>query len=264
MTDPDLTTGRTPAITTPVSRFLAVANVARSVAFYRDVLGFAAVSTRTDEAKEGLPSEVELINGPARILIGAQGTAVDSTGDLRPRGAAMIFFETNDVAGMRELVLSRGGKPSELEKVNWIKYRVFQVHDPDGHTLWFGQSYQEPDLAPASDRQLRQLLPELPVSDVSAAVAYYQKVLGFRINYAQDDLGVMDRDDVTLVLIPRSAKQGTGSCYAYIRDADALHAELTARGADVQGRPVSRPWGLRDFSVLDLDGNRLTFGQTFE
>jgi hypothetical protein len=26
----------------------------------------------------------------------------------------------------------------------------------------------------------------------------------------------------------------------------------------------SHPWGLRDFRVLDLEGNRITFAQTFE
>lgn len=49
-----------------------------------------------------------------------------------------------------------------------------------------------------------------------------------------------------------------------MRDADALHAELVGRGASVQGAPVSRPWGLRDFRVLDLEGNRITFPQPFE
>jgi hypothetical protein len=34
--------------------------------------------------------------------------------------------------------------------------------------------------------------------------------------------------------------------------------------ADVQGEPVSHPWGLRDFQVLDLEGNRVTLGQPFE
>jgi len=176
----------------------------------------------------------------------------------------MLFFETDDVAGLREVVLSRGGEPTELEKVSWIKYRMFQLQDPDGHTLWFGQSFQEPDPAPAPDRQIRKLLPELPVSDVAAAVTYYQKALGFEINYVQDDLGVMYRDDVTLLLIPRTENRSTGSCYAYIRDADALHAELVSRGANVLDEPVSMPWGLRQFPVLDLDGNRITFGQTFE
>ncbi|MGH9260892.1 MAG: VOC family protein, partial [Acidimicrobiales bacterium] len=80
---------------------------------------------------------------------------------------------------------------------------------------------------------------------------------GFGVNYAQDDFGVMYRDAVTLLLIPRSERhQGIGSCYVYVRDADALHAELVAKGATVQGTPVSHPWGLRDFQVLDLEGNR--------
>jgi catechol 2,3-dioxygenase-like lactoylglutathione lyase family enzyme len=112
---------------------------------------------------------------------------------------------------------------------------------------------------------LRKSLPELPVSDVPAAVAHYRDVLGFRINHAQDDIGVMDRDQVTVILIPRTAQHGgIGSCYVYIRDADGLHAELIARGARVLEEPVSMPWGLRQFRVLDQDGNQITFGQTFE
>jgi len=47
-------------------------------------------------------------------------------------------------------------------------------------------------------------------------------------------------------------------------DADALHSQLTAKGTRVQGPPVSHPWGLRDFTVLDLEDNRITFAQTFE
>ena len=74
----------------------------------------------------------------------------------------------------------------------------------------------------------------------------------------------MDRDDNTILLIVRTGRHsGIGSCYVYLRDADALHAELLAKGANVQGEPISYPWGLRDFRVLDLAGNRMTFGQTF-
>jgi len=32
----------------------------------------------------------------------------------------------------------------------------------------------------------------------------------------------------------------------------------------VLGEPESHPWGLRDFVVLDPEGNELTFGQPFE
>ena len=108
-------------------------------------------------------------------------------------------------------------------------------------------------------------MPELPLDDVPAGVAYYRDVLGFKVNYAQHDIGVMDRDDVRILLIARTrAHRGAGSCYVYVSDADALHAELTGKGAEVQGEPVSRPWGLREFAVLDPEHNRITFGQPFE
>jgi uncharacterized glyoxalase superfamily protein PhnB len=166
---------------------------------------------------------------------------------------------------MRRDVVARGGAASELEKVNWIKRQVFQTRDPDGHMLWFAQSFQEPDRPKDPSRQLMQMLPGLPLSDVAAGIEYYQRVLGFQVNYAQHDLGVMDRDDVTVLLIQRRPEHsGVSFCEAYVRDADALHTELVGRGADVQGEPVSHPWGLRDFHVLDLEGNRITFAQPFE
>ena len=251
---------RWPAITAPMSRFLSVVDTSRSIAFYRDILGFEVQSGRGDEA----PSDVEVVHGPARIWLGVHDTAVDGAGRHRPPGAAILFFQTDDVSAMHACVLARGGTPSEVAKVNWIKMRMFEVRDPDGHTLWFGQSFQEP--GPSDPLPLlRKALPELPLNDVPAGVAYYRDVLGFGVNYEQHDLGVMDRDAVTVLLIARTPRhKGIGSCYVYIRDADALHAELKANGANVLDDPVSHPWGLREFHVLDLEGNRLTFGQTFE
>jgi catechol 2,3-dioxygenase-like lactoylglutathione lyase family enzyme len=117
----------------------------------------------------------------------------------------------------------------------------------------------------ASHRQLEKIMPEFPLNDVSAGVQYYRDVLGFTVNYAQHEIGVMDRDDVRLLLIERTERhKGIGSCYVYVDDADALHAELRVKGARVLDEPVSRPWGLREFRVLDLEGNQLTFGQPFE
>ena len=112
---------------------------------------------------------------------------------------------------------------------------------------------------------LEKVMPELPLDDVPAAVAHYRDVLGFRVNYQQHDIGVMDRDAIRVLLIARTERhRGIGSAYVYVENADALCAELRAKGANVQGEPVSRPWGLREFEVLDPEGNRLTFGQPFE
>lgn len=108
-------------------------------------------------------------------------------------------------------------------------------------------------------------MPELPMDNVPEAVAWYRDKLGFSINYEQHDIGVMDRDKVRLLLIARTEKHtGIGSCYIYVHDADLLFAELSEKGVTILHEPINRPWGLREFPVIDPEGNRITFGQPFE
>jgi predicted enzyme related to lactoylglutathione lyase len=253
---------RAKKIASPAMRFLPVADFTRSIAFYRDVVGF-----EVKEQEDG----VEAIMGPARIRFGKQGYEPGGVAFQTPRrpGSAILFLESEDVAATHAAIRTRGGSPSDIERVNWIKMRMFEIRDPDGNVVWFGQSYHKNQDSPsrrgAQPQGLRQALPALPFDDVPGAVAYYRDVLGFRINYQQADLGVMDRDAITILLIARTARhKGIGSFEVYVSDADVLYEELSAKGANVLGPPVSRPWGLRDFTVVDPEGNQITFAQTFE
>lgn len=239
-------------ITAPVSRHLDVDDVSRSVVYYRDVLGFAV------REPESADAPIALTLGPARLTIGSRRSG-------EPARRSSVFFETSDVDAMHRMLAERGANPTAPEEVNWIKLRLFEVRDPDGNVLWFGRAFDQPNDTPTRRKTLRKIMPELPLSDVPAGVAHYHDVLGFEINYQQQDLGVMDREGQRLLLIARTERHtGIGSCCFYVTDADALHAELVAAGANVQGEPVSQPWGLREFTVLDLEGNRLSFAQTFE
>ena len=230
-------------IVAPVSRRLPVADLARSAAFYRNVLGFEIQQSN---------HSMEAVNGPALLHFDPAGS-----------GPAMVFFETDDVEAAHSAIRARGVSASELVKVNWVKMRMFEMRDPDGNTLWFGQSYDQPDTPRPGVFQ--KALPRLPLTDLAAGIAYYRGVLGFRVNYRDENIGVMDRDEVTVLLVPRDeVHQGVGSAYFYIENADKLCAELRASGANVAGDPVSLPWGLREFSVKDPEGNQLYFGQTFE
>ena len=247
-------------VASPVMRFLPVADLSRSIAFYRDVLRF-----QIREEKD----VVEAVMGPARIRFGKEGYAPTDWNTAKGPGSAILFLQSEDVDALHAVVRSRGGKPSGIERVNWIKMRMFEIRDPDGNVLWFGQSYHvdqdSPSRRDAQPPGLRQALPALPFDDLKAAVAYFRDVLGFRINYQQADLGVMDRDAISVLLIARTAEyKGIGSFSVYVSDADALYEELLANGAKILGPPVSRPWGLRDFTVVDPEGNRITFAQTFE
>jgi len=240
-----------PTIVAPVSRHLDVVDLVRAVTFYRDTLGFE-VHAHADHS-------AELTLGPARITLGRREPGAGTA------GRSILFFETDDVAATYDILAARGAEPTEPEIVNWIKMRMIEIRDPDGNALWFGTGIKGGHERPRHQPMLRKVMPELPLTNVTAGVVHYRDVLGFEVNYSQHDIGVMDRDDMRVLLIARSAGHtGIGSCAFYVTDADALHAELVARGATVQGPPVSRPWGLREFSVLDPEGNRLTFAQTFE
>lgn len=251
---------RAKKVASPVMRFLPVANLNRSISFYRDVLGF---EIREEE------DSVEAVMGPARIRFGKEGYAPTDWSKSEPPGSAILFLESRDVEALQAAVRARGGKPGAIKKVNWIKMRMFEIRDPDANVVWFGQSYHKHQDSPSrrdGQRQgMWQALPELPCSDVGAAVIWYRDVLGFRINYQQPGLGVMDRDAISVLLIARTEQQkGIGSCEVFVSDVDVLYEELLSKGARILGPPVSHPWGLREFRVIDPEGNRITFGQTFE
>lgn len=246
-----------PTITAPVSRHLGTKDIQAAISFWCDVLGFEESETTSQALRE-------VTLGEASVRLGAHDRGPLLEGGPRAPGSAVVFFHTNDVEGLHALVRSRGGQPSELEKVNGLKMRVFEVRDPDEHALWFGQSYQR--ATPASPpAMIQEALPELPFSDVNAAARHYETALGFGVNHEEPGFAVMYRDKATILLIPRTERHGgIGSVFFYVKDVDALYAELLASGADLQGEPVSQPWGIRMFSVLDVEGNELGFGQTFE
>lgn len=109
--------------------------------------------------------------------------------------------------------------------------------------------------------------PVLVVQDVVRAVDHYRDALGFRVEFVYGEptfYAGVERDDVVIHL--QAAKQtkrtpGHGAINIFVTDVDALYAELKGRGAKVQNEPKDYDYGMRDFDVLDLDGNQLSFGQ---
>lgn len=243
-----------PSVVAPAMRFVPVTNLEASLAFYSDKLGFTEKELQSDY---GVGAKVEMSLGPAHIQLCPMQNGEGFE-------ARIFFFESDQVRELREWVEQRGARPSEVQRVNWIKMEMFEVRDPDGNVIWFGQSFHEPDKEQPRP-MLEKSLPHLPVSDIAKAVRYYCDVLGFKIDYSDENIGVIYRDQVTLLLIPKTEDyKGISSCSAYIEDADKLHAELVGSGANILAPPVSRPWGLRDFTIADPDGNRITLAQPFE
>ena len=62
-----------------------------------------------------------------------------------PAEPAILFFETNRAGELRAAIEKRGGVVSPLQKMNLLKIEMFEVRDPDGHAIWFGESFQHAD-----------------------------------------------------------------------------------------------------------------------
>jgi uncharacterized glyoxalase superfamily protein PhnB len=246
-----------PAIVSPVAKSIPIRNAKLSAEFYRRVLRFERLQELGDFGNPHR-SAIEMIRGPVRIQL-----------SLEPAAPVIVFLETDDVIGMHLDIANQGGNPSEIQQVNQLQQTMFEVRDPDGNVLWFGKPLGEPGATEVARGDgapfLEKAIPEFVLDRVSEGQEHYEEVLGFSVNYSQSNLAILDRDNFRLLLTQRTdQEQGTGSAYVYVRRVDDLYEELKAKGANVVGDVVSRPWGLREFHVLDPEGNHLTFAQTFE
>jgi uncharacterized glyoxalase superfamily protein PhnB len=114
--------------------------------------------------------------------------------------------------------------------------------------------------------ELPGTVPEIPVSDVLAATAYYRDALHFAVDWVAADIALagVSRDQCRLFLAGPSfrADSGNGSPVSTwinlsSKDAvDALYRAWRTSNAILLSEPESKPWGLHEFTAADPDGNR--------
>jgi catechol 2,3-dioxygenase-like lactoylglutathione lyase family enzyme len=107
----------------------------------------------------------------------------------------------------------------------------------------------------------------LAVSNVGRSLAFFMDKLGFRVEFRMGDpveYAIIERDMVSLHLMPASrdpAALGQARIYVFAAGVDALHEELRALGFPIEVAPKDLSYGMREMSLRDPDGNRLTFGE---
>ena len=104
-------------------------------------------------------------------------------------------------------------------------------------------------------------VPELPVADVERAQQHYRDALGFEIGwlYPGKEIGAVSRDDVAIFFRRRSQPFEPAVHWVFAPDIEATHNELRSLGAKIVEPLEKKAWGLRQFTVEDLDGNRFYF-----
>lgn len=121
--------------------------------------------------------------------------------------------------------------------------------------------------------------PFIKCSDLSRSLSFYTDTLDFIVRIATDpdpaafmsNYALIERDGC-LVHLSAHASDGAFGSLNYIRvdNIDELYQQLIERGLNILHpdtppaltiKLVEQSWGMKEFSVVDPDKNKLTFGQ---
>jgi catechol 2,3-dioxygenase-like lactoylglutathione lyase family enzyme len=122
---------------------LVVADVERSVAFYRDTLGFSVQATVPDAA----PYVFAIVSaGPFEIFLNAPEQAVAEYPAFKDRaigGTLTLFIEVTGIeeswAGLKDVATV--ALPLETK---WYGMTEFAIADPDGYLITFAERKEAP------------------------------------------------------------------------------------------------------------------------
>ena len=106
-------------------------------------------------------------------------------------------------------------------------------------------------------------IPKLASLNIERSLTFFER-LGFTRLHTSDDYGVARRDSVSvhfwLCSDPRTPKE-TG-CRISVKAIGELFETYSKLGVvHPNGQLESKPWGMREFSILDADGNLVTFNE---
>src|SRR5262249_14018654 len=112
-----------------------------------------------------------------------------------------------------------------------------------------------------SEIRILGTVPVIPVTDVTDAIAFYDEALAFTLAFQQGEYAGVERGAAQLHLDGVvNAAAGQVTVRVSVEGVDALYAEIERKGVVDPTEPLNtKPWGARQFSVLDCCGNRLTF-----
>lgn len=105
----------------------------------------------------------------------------------------------------------------------------------------------------------------LSVPDIRAAVDFYTTRLGFQCSFLYGEppaFAGVNLGEMQMFLQEGPPSPQGCSVFFVVGDADALHDYHRGNGVEIAASIDDRPYGIRDYSVRDLNGYSLTFGHS--
>lgn len=116
---------------------------------------------------------------------------------------------------------------------------------------------------------LTEIHPKLPMRDKSLTIDYYINKLGFK-NFSDKDFEgylMIGKDNIQIHFFEfkeLNPQENYGQVYIRTNNIEKLYQTLLNNNITIHpnGHLETKPWGQREFSLLDPDNNLLTFGQS--
>lgn len=116
---------------------------------------------------------------------------------------------------------------------------------------------------------LNDIHPKLPMRNKVATKDYYVNKLGFQIlgNDDFDNYLMVCKDAIQIHFFEfkeLNPDENYGQVYIRTKEIDTLYQNFLANQILIHpnGKLETKPWGQKEFSLLDPDNNLLTFGQS--
>jgi hypothetical protein len=116
---------------------------------------------------------------------------------------------------------------------------------------------------------LTDINPKLPMRNKTVTRDFYLNKLDF-VEFGSKDFDgylMIQKDNIQIHFFgfkELDPSENYGQVYIRTTDIDALYESLLAKQTSIHphGHLALKPWGQKEFSVLDPDNNLLTFGQS--
>jgi uncharacterized glyoxalase superfamily protein PhnB len=114
-----------------------------------------------------------------------------------------------------------------------------------------------------ADHEWLFITPQLPVPDVRAAQAYYRDVFGCRVAWTRnEEFGAVYSGRTEIYFAYEAGPIERACHFVRVANSDRVLEFLRERDATIVEAIASRPWGMREFTVEDLNGHRFRIGHS--
>lgn len=110
---------------------------------------------------------------------------------------------------------------------------------------------------------LHKAVPLLPSLNIRATIDFFEAKLGFTgINYGTYAILKLKNIEIHLFMATQKATNSLGGCLIMVDNIEDLYTTLSAKGlVAIQGKLSDKPWGLKEFVILDNNNNTIRFGE---